>query len=98
MHQRAGAERFAAGAENGGRRRCSLSGDASKCLRSERVHFLSPSETRVVDYPKSAVLVPWEIAEKMIFWVHIVAEGLGTEEGVNKTTVRELAEYLYNDI
>jgi hypothetical protein len=67
-------------------------------LGRERVHLLGTSEPRIIDDPKSTVLLPWEVAQKMIFGVDVVAKCLGAEECVDIATVRKLAEDLYENV
>lgn len=76
------------------RRGSTLSGDAAKGLRGKRVHLLRPSESCIINYPEAAILLPGEIAKEVVFGIDVVAEGLGTEKGVDVATVRELAKYL----
>lgn len=98
MIQRPATERFVARCKDGGRRRCALARNSAKGLSSERVHFLSSCESCIVDYPQSAVLLPWKVAQEMILRIDVVTESFGTEEGVDIATVWKLAEYLRKQV
>ena len=64
-------------------------------MSRERIHVLGARESRVVDDPETAVLIPREVTEEVVFGVDVVAERLGTEEGVEIAAVWELAEDLF---
>lgn len=74
--------------------RRSYAGYTSQRLRSECIDRLRSSKARFVDNPKPAVLLPWEVAKKVVLWIDIVAKSASAEERVDIATVGELTKNL----
>jgi hypothetical protein len=51
-----------------------LARDATQSLGVERIHGFRASESRLIADPESAVLLPREVRDEVVFWVDIVAE------------------------
>jgi hypothetical protein len=94
MAHRAIAEGAIAAARGAGRRRCALARNATERLRRERVDLVRSSESGVVDYPESAVLLPREALQEIVLGVNVITERFGAEESVYITTVGKLAKNL----
>jgi hypothetical protein len=75
-------------------RRRAFASDATECLRAECVHTFCTSEAGLVTDPQAAVLLPWEVRQKVVFGIDIVAEGARAEESVHEAAVWELTENL----
>jgi len=63
-------------------------------LRSECIDWLCSSKASFIDDPKPAVLLPWEVAKKVIFWVDIVAKSASAKEDVDVAAIGKLTKYL----
>lgn len=74
--------------------RRSYAGYTSQRLRGECIDRLRSSKARFVDNPEPAILLPREVAKKIIFRINIVTKSAGAKEGVDKAAVGELAENL----
>ena len=74
--------------------RRSHTGYTSQGLRSECINWLCSSKASFVDYPEPAVLLPWEVAQKVIFWVDVVAKSASAEEGVDIAAIGKLTKNL----
>lgn len=59
-------------------------------MDSKSIERLSSSKSSFVDYPKTAVVLPRKVAEKVVLWVDVVSKGACTKEGVYVAAIREL--------
>jgi hypothetical protein len=74
--------------------RRSFTGNASQRLRSECIDRLRSRKASFIHNPKPAVLLPREVAKKVVFWVDIVAKSASAEEGVDVAAVGKLTKNL----
>lgn len=51
-----------------------LTRDATQSLGVEWIHGFRASESRLIADPESAVLLPREVRDEVVFWIDIVAE------------------------